>query len=159
MILLKCCTQYVSKFGKLSSSHRNEKGQFSFQPQRRAMPKNVQTTVQLPCFHRPARLGSKSFKLGISSMWTENFQAYKLGLEKSEEPEITLPTFVGSWRKQGDSRKTSASLTKLKPLTVWITTKWKILKEMGVPDHLICLKRKLYVSQEETVRTGHRTTD
>ena len=51
---------------------------------------------------------------------------HKLGLEKAEEPEIKLPTFVGSWRKQGSSSKksTSASLTTLKPLAVWITTKY-----------------------------------
>ena len=46
-----------------------------------------------------------------------------------------------------------------KPLTVWITTNWKILKEMGIPDHLICLLRNLYADQKATVRTGHRTTD
>ena len=67
---------------------------------------------------------SKSFKLGFSNTWTENFQMYKLCLEKAEEPEIKLPTFVGSWRKQGNSRKTSisASLTSLKPLILWIIT-------------------------------------
>ena len=47
----------------------------------------------------------------------------------------------------------------LKPLTVWITTNWNVLKEMGIPDHLICLLRNLYADQEATVRTGHRTTD
>ena len=47
----------------------------------------------------------------------------------------------------------------LKPLTVWITTNWKILKEMGIPDHLICLLRNLYAGQEATVRTRHGTTD
>ena len=46
-----------------------------------------------------------------------------------------------------------------KPLTVWITTNWKILREMGIPDHLTCLLRKLYAGQEATVRTGHGTTD
>ena len=46
----------------------------------------------------------------------------------------------------------------LKPLTVWITTDWKILKEMGIPVHLTCLLRNLYAGQEATVRTGHRTT-
>ena len=50
-------------------------------------------------------------------------------------------------------------LTIPKPLTVWITTNWKILKEMGIPDHLICLLRNLYAAQEATVRTGHGTTD
>ena len=64
---------------------------------------------------------------------------YKLGLEKAEEPEIKLPTITVSWRKQENSRKTSASLTMGKPLTVWITTNWKILKEKGIPDHLTCM--------------------
>ena len=67
-----------------------------------------------------------------------NCQMFKKNLEKAEESEIKLPTSVGSQQKQENSRKTStsASLTKLKPWTVWITTNWEILKEMGIPDHL-----------------------
>ena len=85
----------------------------------------------------------------------------KLVLEKAEEPDIKLPTSAGSSKKQENSRKTSISalLTMPKPLTVWTTVNWKILKEMGIPDHLTCLLRNLYVGQEETVRTGHGTTD
>ena len=61
------------------------------------------------------------------------------GFRKVEEPEIELPTSTGLQEKQGDSRKTFtfASLTMLKSLTVWITRNWKILKEMGISDHLI----------------------
>ena len=68
----------------------------------------------------------------------------------TEEPEIKLPASVGSQKKQGNSRKTStsASLTILKPLTVWTTKNWKILQEMGIPDHLIYLLRDLYAGQE-----------
>ena len=66
-MLLKSCTQYVSKFGKLSSGHQTGKGKFSFQSQRRAMPKNVQTTVQLCSFLMLVRLGF-NLKLGLSSM-------------------------------------------------------------------------------------------
>ena len=55
MILLKCCTQYASKFGTLSSGHRTGKGQFSFQSQRRAMPNNVETTAQLHSFYMLVR--------------------------------------------------------------------------------------------------------
>ena len=86
---------------------------------------------------------------------------FKLDLEKAEEPEIKLPTSIGSLKKQESSRKTSTSalLTTQKPLTLWITIIWKILKEMGIPDHLTCLLRNLYVGQEATVRTGHGTTD
>ena len=71
-MLLKCCTQYVSNFGKLSSGHRTRKGQFSFQTQSMALPKNVQTTVQSCSFHMLVRLCSKSFKLGFTSTWTKN---------------------------------------------------------------------------------------
>ena len=88
MMLLKCYTQYANKFGKLKSGHRNGKDQVSFQSQRKAMPKNVQTTAQLHSFHMLVRSCSKSFKLDFNSMGTENFQMYKLDLEKAEEPRI-----------------------------------------------------------------------
>ena len=83
------------------------------------------------------------------------------GFRKGKEPEIKLPTSVGSLKKHKSSRKTSTSAlsTMPKPLTVWIRTNWKILKEMGIPDHLTCLLRNLYAGQETTVRTGHGTTD
>ena len=86
---------------------------------------------------------------------------YKLDLEKAEEPEIKLQTSVGSSKKQESSRKTSTSaLLTAKVLDcVDHNTLWKILKEMGIPDHLTCLLRNLYASQEATVRNGHGTTD
>ena len=117
-MLLKFCTQYISKFEKLSSGHRTGKGQFSFQSQRRAMPKKVQTTIQLCLFHMLARQCSKPFKLGSNSTWTKNLQMYKLDLGKAEEQEIKLSTFPGSQKKQENFRNTStsASLTTLKPL-------------------------------------------
>ena len=86
---------------------------------------------------------------------------FKLDLEKAEESEIKLPTFAGSSKKQESSRETSISalLTMPKPLTVDHNKLWKILKEMGIPDHLTCLLRNVYAGQEATVRTGHGTTD
>ena len=84
---------------------------------------------------------------------------FNLDLEKAGEPEIKLPISVGSLQKQESSRKTSALLTMPKPLTMWITTNWKILKEMGIPGHLTYLLRNLYAGQEATVRIGHGTTD
>ena len=84
---------------------------------------------------------------------------FKLDLEKAEEPEIKLPTSVGSSKKQESSRKTSIFALLTTPLTVWITTNWKILQEMVIPDHLTCLFRNLYAGQEATVRTGNGTTD
>ena len=86
---------------------------------------------------------------------------FKLVLEKAEEPEIKLPTSARSWKKQESSRKTSISvLLTVKAFdTVDHNKLWKILREMGIPDHLTCLLRNLYVGQEATVRTGHGTTD
>ena len=86
---------------------------------------------------------------------------FKLVLEKAEEQEIKLPTSAGPSKKQESSRKTSVSalLTMPKPLTVWITINGKILKEMGIPDHVTCLLRNLYAGQETKVRTGYGTTD
>ena len=77
---------------------------------------------------------------------------FNLDLEKAEEPEIKLPKLL-SHQKGKSSRKTSTSALLTTP------TNWKILKEMGTPDHLTCLLRNLYAGQEATVRTGHRTTD
>ena len=87
---------------------------------------------------------------------------YKLCFEEAEELYIKLSTFDDSWRKEGNSRKiyTSATLTMLKPLTVWIITNCgNFFKERGVPDHLTFLLRNLYTGQEATVITGHGTMD
>ena len=88
---------------------------------------------------------------------------FKLDLEKAEEPKIKLPKSVGSLKKQ--ERKTSRKAS----TSALLTTKafdcvdhnqlWKILKEMGIPDHLTCLLRNLYAGQEAKVRTGHGITD
>ena len=219
-MLWKCCTQYASKFGKLSSGHRTGKGPFSFQSERKAMPKNAQTTTQLHSSHRLVKQCSKFSKPGFSNMWTMNFQMFKLEvLEKAEEPEIKLPISAGSWKKQESSRKTSyfcfidyakAFVWKWKKVKVKFLSRvrlfatpwtvayqappsmrfsrqecwsglpfrspgdfpdpgieprspalqadalpseppdcvdhnklWKILKEMGIPDHLTCLLRSL----------------
>ena len=88
--------------------------------------KNVMGNVigNFHSFPMLVRLCSKSFKLAFSIMCIENFQMYKISLEKAEEQEIKLSTFIGSQRKQGNSRKTSTSvsLTMQKALTVWVTT-------------------------------------
>ena len=90
-----------------------------------------------------------------------NFQMFKLVLEKAEEPEIKLPTSSGSSKKLESSRKTSTSalLTTPMPYCVDHNKLWKILKEMGIPDHLTCLLRNLYAGQEATVRIEHGTAD
>ena len=120
-MLWKCCSLYASKFGKLSSGHRAGSCQFLFQSPRKAMSKNAQTAAQLHSSHMLAK-PAKFSKPGFSNTWTENFQMFKLVLEKAEEPEIKLPTSIGSLNKQESSGKTSISalLNMPKPLTVWV---------------------------------------
>ena len=87
---------------------------------------------------------------------------FKLVLEKAEEPEIKLPTSAGSWKKQESSRKNIyfCFIDYAKAFDCVDHNKlWKILQEMGLPDHLTCLLRNLYADQEGTVRTGRGTTD
>ena len=87
MLLWKCCTQYANKFGKLCSGHMTGKSQFSFQSQRKAMPKNAQTTTQLHSSHTLAKYCSKFSKPGFNRTWTMKFQMFKLDLENTEETE------------------------------------------------------------------------
>ena len=93
-------------------------------------------------------------------MWTINFQMFKLDLEQAEEPEIKLPTSVGSLKKQESSRKTSTSalLTMPKTLTVWITTnfgnflmRWEYQTTWPTSEKSVC--------RSGSIRTGHGTTD
>ena len=87
----------------------------------------------------------------------------KLVLEKAKESEIKLPTSTGSLKKQESSRKKKIYFCFIYCTKAFdcvdYSKLWKILKEMGIPDHLTCLLRNLYAGQEATVRTGHGTTD
>ena len=111
----------------------------------------------------PTRFCSKSSKLGFSSTWTQNFQMYKLVLEKAEKPEIKLPTDTGSWKNKGTPKKKKnyfCSIDYTKAFDCVNHNKlWKIIKEMGIPHHLICSLRSLYAGQEAKVRTRHGTMD
>ena len=91
-----------------------------------------------------------------------NFQMFKLVLGKAEEPETKLPTSAGSWKKQESSRKNIFFyfIDYAKAFDCVDHNKlWKILKEMGIPDHLTCLLSNLYAGHQATVRTEHGTTD
>ena len=124
------------------------------------MPKNAQTSSQLHSSHTQVKLYSKFSMLGFSSTRTVNFQMLKLGLEKAEEPEIKLPTSIGSLEKQKSSRKNIyfCFIDYVKAFDYVNHNKLcKVVKEMGIPDHLTCLLRNLYAGQEVTVRTGHGT--
>ena len=123
MMLGKCCTQYARKFGKLSSGHRTGKGQFSFQSQRKAMPKNAHKYCTIALISHASKVMLKILQARLQQYVNCELPDVQATSRKAEEPEIKLPTSTGSWKKQESSRKTSTSalLTMPKPLTVWIT--------------------------------------
>ena len=134
-----------SKFGKLNSGHRSGKHQFSFQSQRRAMPKNAQTTSQLHSSHIVVMI--KILQARFQHYVNHEFPDVQAGFKKAEGPEIKLPTSIGSSRKQESSRKTSISalLTMPKALTVWTTTnsgkflkRWEYQTTWPVPEKSVC---------------------
>ena len=97
-------------------------------------------------------------------MWTVNFQMSKLDLEKTEEPEMKMPTSTGSvhWTEKGREFQENFCFIEYynKAFDCVDHNKlWKSLKEIGIADHLTCLLRSLYAGQEVTVRTGHGTMD
>ena len=161
-MLLKCYTQYASKFGKLSSGHRTGKSQFSFQSQREAI-----SAKECSNYHTIALI-SQASKVTLKILQT-----------RLQYTNRKLPEVQGGFRKGRGNRDQIANIH-------WIIKKarefqkciyfcfidyakafacvdhnkqWKILKEMGIPDHLPCLLRNLYAGQEATVRTGHGTMD
>ena len=104
----------------------------------------------------------KILQAGLQQYMNRELLDVQAGFRKGRGTRDQIANIPGSSKKQESSRKTSISslLTMPKPLTMWDHNKvWKILKEMGIPDHLTCLLRNLYVGQEATVRTGHGTTD
>ena len=160
MMLWKCYTQYGSRFGKLSSSHRTGKDQFSFQSQRKAMSKNVQTAAQWHYFTcSKVMLNIHQAKLQQYVNW-ELLQV-QAGFRKGRRTRDQIANIRWIIEKIREFQKisTSASLTMLKPLTVWITTNWNILIGMRITDFLTCLLRNLYEGQQATARTGYGPTD
>ena len=161
MMLWKCCTQYASKFGKLSSGHRTGKGVF--------IPIPKKGNAKECSNYRTIALISQASKVMLKIL-----QARLLKYVNRELPDV-----------QADFRKARGTSDQIANIR-WIMEKarefqkniyfchidyvkafdcvdynklWKILKEMGLPDHLICLLRNLYAGQEATVRTGNGTTD
>ena len=162
MMLWKCCTQYASKSGKFNSSHRIGKDQFSFQSPRQAIPKKAQTTTQLNSSHtlvkKCPKFSKPSFSNNVNCELPDVQAGFRKGrgtrdqianirwiIEKAREFQKNIHFCFIDYAKAFDS----VDHNKL----------WKILKDMGIPDHLTCLLRNLYAGQEAAVRTGHGKAD
>ena len=159
-MLLKCCTQYISKFGKFSSGCRTGKRQFSFQFQRRAMLKNVQATTQLSSFNRLVRFWSKSSKLGFSSTWTKNFPDFKTWFRKGRGTRDQIANIRWIIEKAREFQKNICFIDYAKAFDcVYDKKTVENFERDRKPDHLTCLLRNLYVGQEATITARHETTD
>ena len=108
---------------------------------------------------RANRKCSKSFNLGLQQYVNRELPDVQAGFRKGRGTRYQIANICLIIRKQENSRKTSASLTTLKSLTVWITTKCRKFLETKIPDHLTCLLRNMYAGPEPTIRTGHGTLD
>ena len=156
MMLWKCCTQYASKFGKLRSAHRTGKCQFSFQSQRRAIPKKVQTTFQhctvvLVLHASEVMLKILQARLQQYVNWeVPNVQAWFRKGRGIRDKISNIPWIIDKPKEFQkniyfcfiDYAKAFDCMDHNKP--------WKIFKETGIPNHLTCLLRNLYAGQEET---------
>ena len=162
-MLLKCCNQYVIKFGKLSNGHRTGKSQFSFQSQRRAMPKYIQTTVQLCSSHMLARLCLKSFKLGFNDNLNRELPDAQDGFRKGRETRDQIANIRWIIEKPETSRNTPASLTTLKPLTMQITInggkflkRWEYKTTLPAPCETYMQVRKQQLELDMEQQTGSK---
>jgi len=164
-MLLKCCTQYVSEFGKLSSGHRTGKGQFSFQSQREAMPKNAQTTAQLHSYHTLVML--KILQARLQQYVNREVPDVQTGFRKGRGTRDQIANIHWIIEKAREFQKISISvlLTMPKPLTVWITINcgkfWKRWENQTTSSASweICLQiRKqqleLYMEQQTGSKSG-----
>jgi len=144
---------HSSKFGKLSSGHRTEKGQFSFQSQREAMPKDAQTTGQMHSSHASkVMLKNNILQARLQQYVNCELPDVQAGFRKGRGTRDQIANIRWIIKKAREFQKNIyfCFVDYTKPLNVWITTNCGKL-----PDHLTCLLRNLYADQKATVRTGH----
>ena len=154
----KCFSALFSKFGKHSSGHGTRKGQFSLQSQRRAMPKNVQTTTLLHSFHTLARWCSV-LQARLQQYVNQELPDTQAGFRKGRGTTDQIANIRWIKEKQGNSRKNIyfCFIDYVKAFDCVVHNKLlkKTLIEMEIPDHLTCLLKNLYSDQEAIARNGH----
>ena len=161
-MLWKCCTQYTSKFGKLSSGHRTGKDQFFIPIPKKGNAKECSNYHTISLISHTSEVMLKILQVRLQQYVNSELPDVQAGFRKGRGTKDKLPTSAGSWEKQESSRITSISalLTMPKPLTVWITINcgkfWKRW-EYQITWPASC--EIFYAGQEATVRTGNGTTD
>ena len=120
-MLLKCCTEYANKFGKLNSGHRTGKGQFSYNPKEGQCQRMLRLLYNCAHFtYWQSNVQNPSSRL--QQYMNQELPDVQAGFRKGRGTRDQVTNSHWIIEKQGNSRKTSASLTTLKPLTLWITT-------------------------------------
>ena len=151
---------YASKFGKLCSGHRTGKGQFSFQSQRKAMPKNALTTAQITLISHASKIMLKILQVRLQQYMNHKLLDVQAGFRKDRGTRNPIANICWIIEKATEFQRNICFIDYTKVFDCVDHNKlWKILQEMGIPDHLICLLRNLHAGQEATVRTGHGTSD
>ena len=156
MMLWKCCTLYAGKFGKLSSGHRTGKGQFSFQCQRMLKPPHF------ALISHASNVMLKILQARFQQYVNQELPDVQAGFRKGRGTRHQIANIRWIIKKATEFQKNIyfCSIEYTKAFDCVDHHKlWKILKEMGILDHLTCLFRNLYAGQEATVRTRHGTTD
>ena len=162
MLLLKCCTQYASKFEKLSSGHRTGKGSVFIPVHKKDNAKKYSNYHKFTLISHASMIMHKILQVKIQQYMNQELPGMQPGFRKSRGTrDQTANSFWITEKARGYQKtSTSTSLTVLKPLTVWITTNCgKFLKRWGYQTNLTCCLRNLCARQEAIVRTGHGTAD
>ena len=162
MMLWKCCTQSASKFGKLSSGHRTGKGPFSFQSHRKANAKECSNYHTIALISHTSKVMLKILQARLQQYMNWELPDVQAGFRKGRGTRDQIANIHWMIEKARAFQKNIyfCFTDYAKAFNCVDNNKlWKILKEMGIPDHLTCLLRNLYAGQEATFRTGHETTD
>ena len=146
-MLWKCCNQYANKFGKLSGGHWTGNGQFSFQYQKKAMPKNVQTTTQFVLISHTSKVMLKILQARLQQYVNCELPDVQPGFRKGRGTRRQIANIRWIIKKARKFQKNIyfCFIDYTKAFDCMDHNKlWKILQEMGIPDHLTCLLRNLY---------------
>ena len=161
-MLWNCCTQYAGKFGKLSSGHRTGKGQFSFQSQTKGNAKECSNYHTIAFISHASKVMLKILQARLQQYVNWELPDVQAGFRKKQRNQRQIASICWITEKAREFQKNNCFciIDYAKAFDCVDHNKLpKILKEMGIPDHLTCLLRNLYAGQEATARTGHGTME
>ena len=161
-MLWKFCTKYASKFGKLSSGHRTGKGSVFFPIPKKSNTKEYSNYHTIALTSHASKVMLKILQTRLQQYMNHEFPDAQAGFRRGRGTRDQIASIRWILKKAREFQKNiySCLIDYAKAFNCVDHNKlWKILPEMGIPDHLTCLLRNLYAGQEATVRTGHRTAD